>query len=89
MKHNLRKEESTMAQINIVTTPEEQEIVLKAIATLSGQTVAVSDIAKKAGINQNRVRYVITDLEEAGKIKRIPTKAFNTHYIRYKYEVAN
>ena len=78
-----------MAQINIVTTPEEQEIVLKAIATLSGQTVAVSDIAKKAGINQNRVRYVITDLEEAGKIKRIPPKAFNKHYIRYKYEVTN
>jgi len=76
-----------MAQINIVTTPEEQEIVLKAIATLSGQTVAVSDIAKKAGLNQNRVRYVITDLEEAGKIKRIPTKAFNAHYIRYAYEV--
>lgn len=77
-----------MAQINIVTTPEEQEIVLKAIATLSGQTVAVavSDIAKKAGLNQNRVRYVITDLEEAGKIKRIPTKAFNKHYIRYSYE---
>lgn len=76
-----------MAQINIVTTSEEQEIVLKAIATLSGQTVAVSDIAKKAGLNQNRVRYVITDLEEAGKIKRIPTKAFNAHYIRYAYEV--
>ena len=76
-----------MAQINIVTTPEEQAIVLKAIATLAGQTVAVSDIAKKAGLNQNRVRYVITDLEEAGKIKRIPTKAFNKHYIRYSYEV--
>lgn len=76
-----------MAQINIVTTPEEQEIVLKAIATLSGQTVSVSDIAKKAGLNQNRVRYVITDLEEAGKIKCIPTKAFNKHYIRYSYEV--
>ena len=78
-----------MAQINIVTTPEEQAIVLKAIATLSGQTVAVavSDIAKKAGLNQNRVRYVITDLEEAGKIKRIPTKAFNKHYIRYSYKV--
>ena len=66
-----------MAQINIVTTPEEQELVYKAIVVLSGQTV-VSDIAKEAGLNQNRVRYV-TDLEEAGKIKRIPTKAFNKH----------
>ena len=75
-----------MAQINIVTTLEEQELVYKAIVVLSGKTVAVSDIAKEAGLNQNRVRYVITDLEEAGKIKRIPTKAFNKHYIRYKYE---
>ena len=40
-----------------------------------------------AGMNQSRVRYVITDLEEAGKIKRVPVKAFNVHYIRYKYEV--
>lgn len=76
-----------MAQINIVTSPEEQEKVLAAIATLVGSTVSVSEIARKAGLNQNRVRYVITDLEEAGKIKRIPTKAFNRYYIRYKYEV--
>lgn len=78
-----------MAQINIVTTQEEQQTVLEAISTLVGKTVAVSDIARKAGLNQNRVRYVITDLEEAGKIKRIPTKAFNKHYIRYSYEVLN
>lgn len=78
-----------MAQINIVTTQEEQQTVLEAISTLVGKTVAVSDIARKAGLNQNRVRYVIIDLEEAGKIKRIPTKAFNKHYIRYSYEVLN
>ena len=76
-----------MAQINITTTEEEQCCVLEAIKKLSGKTVAVSAIAKEAGMNQNRVRYVVSDLEEAGKIKRIPTKAFNEHYIRYKYEV--
>ena len=76
-----------MAQINIITTEEEQQCVLEAIKKLSGKTVAVSAIAKEAGMNQNRVRYVVSDLEEAGKIKRIPTKAFNQHYIRYKYEV--
>lgn len=76
-----------MAQININTTEEEQCCVLKAIKKLSGKTVAVSAIAKEAGMNQNRVRYVVSDLEEAGKIKRIPTKAFNEHYIRYRYEV--
>ncbi len=76
-----------MAQINITTTIEEQNRVLEAIKKLQGQTVAVSAIASMAGMNQNRVRYVITDLEEGGKIKRIPVKAFNAHYIRYKYEV--
>ena len=83
----VRKEYAEMAQINIVTTAEEQEKVLKALRTVQGQTVAVSAIAKKAGMNQNRVRYVLTDLIEAGKIKREPTKAFNKNYIRYKYEV--
>lgn len=76
-----------MAQINITTTESEQDCVLEAIRKLSGKTVAVSAIAKEAGMNQNRVRYVVSDLEEAGKIKRIPTKAFNEHYIRYRYEV--
>lgn len=76
-----------MAQINIITTEEEQHCVLEAIKKLSGKTVAVSAIAKEAGMNPNRVRYVVSDLEEAGKIKRIPTKAFNEHYIRYRYEV--
>ena len=76
-----------MAQINITTTEEEQNCVLEAIKKLSGKTIAVSAIAKEAGMNQNRVRYVVSDLEEAGKIKRVPTKAFNEHYIRYRYEV--
>lgn len=76
-----------MAQITIVTTPSEQEAVLKAVSKLSGKTIAVSAIATEAGLNQNRVRYVITDLEAAGKIRRVPTKAFNEHYIRYMYEV--
>ena len=76
-----------MAQINIATTKEEQSCVLDAIKKLAGKTIAVSAIAKAAHMNQNRVRYVITDLEEAGKIKRIPTKAFNEHYIRYMSEV--
>lgn len=76
-----------MAQINIVTTKEEQDKVLEALKTLQGQTAAISAIAKAAGMNPNRVRYVVTDLLEAGKIKREPTKAFNKHYVRYKYEV--
>lgn len=76
-----------MAQINIITTADEREKVLNALKELVDKTVAVSEIAKKAGMNPNRVRYVVTDLEDAGKIRRIPTKAFNKHYVRYKYEI--
>ena len=76
-----------MAHIIITTTAEEHEQVLSALKKLVDKTVAVAEIAKTAGMNPNRVRYVITDLEDAGKIRRIPTKAFNKHYVRYKYEI--
>ena len=76
-----------MAHIIVNTTAEEHAEVLKAIKSLTNKTVAVSEIAKYAKMNPNRVRYVITDLVDAGKIKRIPTKAFNKHYVRYKYEI--
>ena len=78
-----------MAHIIITTTAEERTKVLSALKDLEGKTVSISEIAKKAGMNPNRVRYVISDLVDAGKIKRIPTKAFNRHYVRYKYEVIN
>lgn len=76
-----------MALITITTTPEEHDKVLKALSELVDKTVAVTEIARLAHMNPNRVRYVITDLEEAGRIRRVPTKAFNKHYVRYKYEI--
>lgn len=76
-----------MALITVITTPEEHDAVLAALRQLNGKTAPVSAIAESAGLSQSRTRYVILDLEEAGRIKRIPTKAFNKNYIRYKYEV--
>lgn len=76
-----------MAKIEILTTQEEQDSIIEALKKLKGQTVAVSKIASLTTVNKNRIRYIITDLEDMGKIQRIPTKAFNKHYIRYKYEV--
>jgi len=76
-----------MAQINIITTEEEQNKVLEALKPLTKKTVAVAVIARAAGLPQNRVRYVLSDLVDAGKIKRIPTKVFNERYRRYAYEV--
>ena len=76
-----------MATIQIVTTKEEQDIMLAVIAKHKNDVIAVTALAKEADINPNRARFIIQDLEAAGKIARIPMKAFNVHYIRYKYEV--
>jgi hypothetical protein len=75
-----------MAQFTITTTPEEQEKVYNAVKKLEGAAAPVTKVAKTAGMNPNRVRYVLIDLIDAGKIAKIPTKAFNPHYIRYMYQ---
>ena len=76
-----------MAQITISTSNEEQDKVLEVLKELNGKVVAVSAIAKLAGMKDSRVRYAIQDLVDAGKVRKVPTKAFNKHYIRYSYEV--
>lgn len=76
-----------MAQITITTRPEEQDAVLQAIKELNGKVAAVSTIARMTGLLQSRVRYAIQDLVDAGRIRKVPHKAFNKHYVRYSYEV--
>lgn len=76
-----------MAHFVIVTTKEEQDKVLEAIKQVEGQTVPVSKLAALAGLSASRTRYVLIDLVDAGKIEKIPSKAFNKHYIRYSYKI--
>lgn len=76
-----------MAQINVTTTPEEQSKVLEAIAALKGEVAPVSKIANMAGVRASRARYAIIDLIDAGKIEKVPHRAFNKHYVRYSYNV--
>lgn len=76
-----------MAQITISTSGEEQDKVLEVLKELNGKVAAVSAIAKMAGMKDSRVRYAIQDLVDAGRVRKVPTRAFNKHYIRYSYEV--
>lgn len=76
-----------MAKFVVETTPEEQALVLKVLKQLEGQTVPVERIAEETGLRASRVRYVIMDLIDAKKVERIPTKAFNKHYVRYTYKL--
>lgn len=76
-----------MANIVVITSPEDQQTVLEAIKGFNGEQVAVSNIAKKIGFTQSKVRYAIIDLIDAGKLKQVPVKKFNNYYIRYRYEI--
>jgi len=76
-----------MAQINVVTTKEEQDKVLQALVELNGVVAPVSKIAALANLKQSRARYAILDLLEAGRIEKVPHRAFNKHYVRYSYNI--
>ena len=76
-----------MASINIRIHEHEKQAVLKVLKEKQGVTISVSKIAELAKLNPNRTRFIIEDLIEEGRLKRIPTKKFNKKYIRYSYEV--
>lgn len=76
-----------MASINIKIYEHEKQAVLKALRKKQGVTISVSKIGELAKINPNRARFIIEDLIEEGRLKRIPTKKFNEKYIRYSYKV--
>lgn len=76
-----------MAQINIETSKEEQEKVLSVLKELNGEVTPVSTIASMSGLRAARTRYVLMDLVEQGRVARVPSKAFNKHYVRYSYNV--
>lgn len=76
-----------MAQINVVTTEEEQNAVLKALVELDEEVVPVSKIASTANLPYSRARYALLDLVDAGKVRKNPHRAFNKHYVRYSYTV--
>lgn len=83
-----------MATIIIETTAEEQQDVIYAINSINrraqaGVAVPMSLIATEADMTANRVRYVISDLLDAGRISRTPIRAFNKHYVRYSYTVVD
>lgn len=78
-----------MATIHIKIAEDEKTKIIAAIKTLQGKTVPISKIAEVAKMNPNRVRFIVEDLLEEGRIQRVPTKMFNKHYVRYRYEVSN
>lgn len=76
-----------MASVNVKIFPEEKDKLVEVIKKFKGQTVAVSKLAKEAGFNPNRTRFIVDELLEDGRIKRNVTKSFNKQYTRYSYEV--
>lgn len=76
-----------MAQINIITTVEERDLVCSAIERLGDEATAISKIAKEADLMISRARYAVSDLVEAGVVSREPVKVLNEHFKRFIYKV--
>ena len=76
-----------MAQFVVETTQEERDAVMAAIKLVEGQTVPVTRIADLAGLKASRTRYALSDLIEMKLVDRVPTRAFNKHYVRYAYKI--
>lgn len=76
-----------MAIINVKIEESEKTSMIKAIKKHKGKTISVAKLAQEAGQNPNRARFVISELLEEGRIKRVTTKTFNDRYIRYAYDI--
>jgi predicted transcriptional regulator len=76
-----------MATVNVKIYPEEKDTMVKIIKKNKGKTISVAKLAEQAGFNPNRTRFIIEELLQDGKIKKVPTKQFNERYVRYTYEV--
>ena len=76
-----------MAKFIIETSSTEQEKVLQALKQINGAAASVATIAKGAELPRSRVRYALVDLEDSGRIEKVPVRAFNRHYIRYAYNI--
>lgn len=76
-----------MANITVKISEAEKKVMLKTIKASKGATISVAKLAREASQNPNRARFVIDELVDDGKIKRVVTKSFNARYIRYSYEV--
>lgn len=76
-----------MASITVKIFPEEKDKLVAIIRKHKDETISVTKLAKEAGLNPNRSRFILEELLEEGRVTREITKAFNPRFIRYKYEV--
>lgn len=76
-----------MATLKITISETEKLQLLESVKMHKNKMVSVSTIAKAAGLNPNRSRFIMEELIEEGKVRKVIAKKFNDHFIRYFYEV--
>ena len=70
-----------------IYTEDEKVALMNAIRNSNVEVHSVAMLAREAGLNPNRARFVLEVLLNEGRICRNPVKAYNPRYIRYHYEV--
>lgn len=74
--------------ILIQLTEAEKLQTIKVIKMLKKKKMmSIACIAKNAGINSGRMRFIVEILVEEGRVAKVPVKLINDRYKRYKYEV--
>lgn len=75
-----------MPIINIVISQEEKNKMLVVISKHK-ETISVNALAKEAGYNPNRARFIVDEMLQEGTIRRVATKDFGPKCVRYRYEI--
>lgn len=76
-----------MANIPLNIKEYEKINVLNAVRLLKDKATSVDKIASMTDISSNRVRFVIEDLLDEGRLFREVVKNYGPRYIRYKYSI--
>lgn len=76
-----------MASITIKIEKHEKDKMIIAVAKHKDKVTSVATIAKTAGLNPNRARFIMEEMIEEGSVRKVVAKKFNEKHIRYRYEV--
>lgn len=74
-------------KIVIEISEQEKLEVMKLMKKFEGVPVSIAKIAESGDLNPNRTRFVVSDLVEEGRLKKILVKDYGPHYRRYAYTI--
>lgn len=76
-----------MGEIHIKIHDFEKNKMIIVISKHPNETLSVAALAKFAGYNPNRLRFILDEMLEEGSIVKTCTRSVNSRYLRYSYKI--